>query len=101
MRRINRGSDLKKSKIFENHDFLMIFGSWARLGLGIPPPGASGAQRPCGPACQSPRRGGASPSPAVVRDYSGVTGGGPGCPWIVLRGHGDRKATPMAAMYMI
>ena len=37
MRRIDGGSDLKKIKKFENRDFFVIFGSWARLGLGIPP----------------------------------------------------------------
>ena len=40
MLRIEWRSDLKILKIFENLDFLKIFGSWARLVLGIPPPGS-------------------------------------------------------------
>ena len=84
MRRIDGGSDFKKSKIFENRDFLMIFGSWARLGLGIPPPGASEAQRHCGPAAEpgesagGPRDPGRPPTLPVVRGGQGELCAGPG-----------------------
>ena len=94
MRRINGGSDLKKSKNCENHDFLMIFGSWARLGLGIPPPGASEAQRHCGPAAEAcePAGGPRDPGrPPTLPAVSGVARGslarvlGPlGGPWRAL-----------------
>ena len=72
MRRIHGRSDLEKSKIFKNLGFSMIFGSWARPGLGIRPPGASEAQRHCGPAAEpgesagGPRDPGSSPTLPVV-----------------------------------
>ena len=69
----------------------MIFGSWLAWGLGIPPqgpPGASEAQRRCGPAAEpgesagGPRDPGRPPTLPVV---SGVARGSlarvPGPPW--------------------
>ena len=93
MRRIDWRSDLKKTKIIENLDFSAIFGSWARPGLGIPPPGASEAQRHCGPAAEpgesagGPRDPGRPPTlPAVSRVARGSVAGVQGPPWRPNRG---------------
>ena len=56
----------------------MIFGSWARLGLGIPPPGASEAQRHCGPAAEPGESAGGPRDPAtpsILPTVSGVVWG--------------------------
>ena len=54
--------------------FLMIFGSWARLGLGIPPPGASEAQRHCGPAAEPGESAGRPRDPATPPTLPVVSG---------------------------
>ena len=88
------GEAIRKTSFFENRDFLMIFGSWARLGLGIPPPGASEAQRHCGPVADTgdPAGGPRDPGrPPTLPAVSGVARGslarvlGPlGGPWRAL-----------------
>ena len=101
MRRIDGRSDLEKSKIFKNLGFSMIFGSWARPGLGIPPPGASEAQRHCGPAAEpgesagGPRDPGRPPTlPAVSRVARGSVAGSRGRPG----GPGTPAKLPLATL---
>ena len=64
----------EKIIFFKNHDFSMIFGSWARLGLGIPPPGASEAQRHCGPAAEPGESAGGPRDPAAPPTLPVVSG---------------------------
>ena len=64
----------------------MIFGSWARLGLGIPAAGAT-ETRHCGPAAESGKPAGDSRDPATHRTLPAVSG--------VARGTFERVLGPL------